>query len=43
LYWATIIRRLCTVAGFYRYAVEEELLAGVLAAHRRELREAADS
>jgi integrase/recombinase XerD len=23
---ATIIRRLCTVAGFYRYAVEEELL-----------------
>jgi hypothetical protein len=32
LCWATIIRRLCTVAGFYRYAVEEELLAGVLAA-----------
>lgn len=29
---ATIIRRLCTVAGFYRYAVEEELLAGVLVA-----------
>ena len=24
---ATIARRLCTVAGFYRYAVEEELLA----------------
>ncbi len=23
---ATITRRLCTVAGFYRYAVEEELL-----------------
>jgi len=23
---ATITRRLCTVAGFYKYAVEEELL-----------------
>ena len=23
---ATITRRLCTIAGFYRYAVEEELL-----------------
>src|SRR5664279_3427268 len=23
---ATIARRLCTIAGFYRYAVEEELL-----------------
>ena len=29
---ATITRRLCTVAGFYRYAVEEELRAGVLVA-----------
>jgi integrase/recombinase XerD len=24
---ATVTRRLCTIAGFYRYAVEEELLA----------------
>jgi integrase/recombinase XerD len=32
---ATIARRLCTVAGFYRYAVEEELLASSLAAHVR--------
>jgi integrase/recombinase XerD len=23
---ATITRRLCTIAGFYRYAVEEDLL-----------------
>jgi site-specific recombinase XerD len=23
---ATIVRRLCTIAGFYKYAVEEELL-----------------
>ena len=23
---ATVTRRLCTIAGFYRYAVEEELL-----------------
>ncbi len=26
---ATIARRLCTIAGFYRYAVEEELLGNV--------------
>ena len=32
---ATIIRRLCTVAGFYRYAVEEELLDHSAAAHVR--------
>jgi integrase/recombinase XerD len=30
---ATITRRLCTVAGFYRYAVEEELLEHSPAAH----------
>ncbi len=32
---ATVTRRLCTVAGFYRYAVEEELLAHSPAAHVR--------
>jgi integrase/recombinase XerD len=32
---ATIARRLCTVAGFYRYAVEEELLDHSPAAHVR--------
>jgi integrase/recombinase XerD len=32
---ATITRRLCTVAGFYRYAVEEELLGHSPAAHVR--------
>jgi len=32
---ATITRRLCTVAGFYRYAVEEELLDHSPAAHVR--------
>jgi integrase/recombinase XerD len=32
---ATITRRLCTIAGFYRYAVEEELLAHSPAAHVR--------
>jgi integrase len=32
---ATIIRRLCTVAGFYRYAVEEDLLDHSPAAHVR--------
>ena len=32
---ATITRRLCTVAGFYRYAVEEDLLDHSLAAHVR--------
>ena len=31
----TITRRLCTVAGFYRYAVEEELLEHSPAAHVR--------
>lgn len=30
---ATIARRLCTIAGFYRYAVEEELLEHSPAAH----------
>jgi site-specific recombinase XerD len=33
--WATITRRLCTIAGFYRYAVEEELLGHSPAAHVR--------
>jgi integrase/recombinase XerD len=32
---ATIARRLCTIAGFYRYAEEEELLAHSPAAHVR--------
>src|SRR5690242_9295795 len=32
---ATIIRRLCTVAGFYKYALEEELLEHSPAAHVR--------
>jgi Phage integrase, N-terminal SAM-like domain len=32
---ATIIQRLCTIAGFYRYAVEEELLDYSPAAHVR--------
>jgi integrase len=32
---ATVTRRLCTIAGFYRYAVEEELLAHSPAAHVR--------
>jgi integrase/recombinase XerD len=32
---ATITRRLCTSAGFYRYAVEEELLEHSPAAHVR--------
>jgi integrase/recombinase XerD len=32
---ATITHRLCTVAGFYRYAVEEELLEHSPAAHVR--------
>jgi integrase/recombinase XerD len=32
---ATITRRLCTVAGFYRYAVEEERLGSSPAAHVR--------
>ena len=32
---ATITRRLCAIAGFYRYAVEEELLDHSPAAHVR--------
>jgi len=32
---ATITRRLCTVAGFYRYAVEDDLLDHSPAAHVR--------
>jgi integrase/recombinase XerD len=32
---ATITRRLCTIAGFYKYAVEEELLEHSSAAHVR--------
>ena len=32
---ATVTRRLCTVAGFYKYAVEEELLDHAPAAHVR--------
>ncbi len=32
---ATITRRLCTIAGFYRYAVEEELLDHSPAVHVR--------
>ena len=32
---ATVTRRLCTIAGFYRYAVEEELLDHSPAAHLR--------
>ena len=32
---ATVTRRLCTVAGFYRYVVEEELLGHSPAAHVR--------
>jgi site-specific recombinase XerD len=30
---ATVTRRLCTIAGFYRYAVEEELLEHSPAVH----------
>src|SRR5467141_2121069 len=32
---ATVARRLCTIAGFYKYAVEAELLDHSLAAHVR--------
>ena len=32
---ATVTRRLSTIAGFYKYAVEEELLASSPAAHVR--------
>jgi site-specific recombinase XerD len=35
---ATVTRRLCTIAGFYKYAVEEELLDHSPAAHVRRLR-----
>ena len=35
---ATVTRRLCTTAGFYLYAVEEELLEHSPAAHVRRLR-----
>jgi integrase/recombinase XerD len=35
---ATIARRLCTIAGFYRYAAEEDLLEHSPAAHVRRLR-----
>jgi integrase/recombinase XerD len=34
---ATVTRRLCTIAGFYKYAVEEELLDHSPAAHVRRL------
>src|SRR5262244_1775508 len=40
---ATITRRLCTIAGFYRYAVEEELLEHSPAAHVRRPRVDYDS
>jgi integrase/recombinase XerD len=36
---ATITRRLCTIAGFYKYAVEEELLEHSPAAHVRRPRQ----
>ena len=32
---ATVTRRLCTIAGFYKYTVEEELLEHSPAAHVR--------
>ena len=32
---ATVTRRLSTIAGFYKYAVEEELLASSPPAHMR--------
>jgi integrase/recombinase XerD len=35
---ATVTRRLCTIAGFYKYAVEEELIDHSPAAHVRRLR-----
>jgi YD repeat-containing protein len=34
---ATVTRRLCTIAGYYKYAVEEELLEHSPAAHVRRL------
>jgi len=39
---ATITRRLCTIAGFYRYAVEEDLLEHSPAAHAAGARVTAD-
>jgi integrase/recombinase XerD len=36
---ATVARRLCTIAGFYKYAVEEELLDHPPAAHVRQPRQ----
>ena len=33
--WATVTRRVCTIAGFYKYAVEEELLEHSPAAYVR--------
>jgi hypothetical protein len=38
---ATVTRRLSTIAGFYKYAVEEELLARDRPGHRRAHRRAA--
>jgi integrase len=35
---ATVTRRLCTIAGFYRYTVEEELFGHSPAAHVRRRR-----
>jgi integrase/recombinase XerD len=32
---ATVARRLCTIAGFYKYAIEEEILEHSPAAHVR--------
>ena len=40
---ATVTRRLCTIAGFYKYAVEEELLDHSPAAHVRRPRVDYDS
>jgi integrase/recombinase XerD len=40
---ATVTRRLCTIAGFYRYAAEEDLLDHSPAAHARRPRLAYDS
>jgi integrase/recombinase XerD len=40
---ATVTRRLCTIAGFYKYAVEEELLEHSPAAHVRRPRVDYDS
>src|SRR5207253_3805298 len=40
---ATITRRLCTIAGFYKYAVEEDLLEHSPAAHVRRPRLAYES